>query len=129
VSVKVSVLLRDDIHRKLKLASVQRGTSIQDFMESAARKLIDPDVAPSLSPREIRMWQDKLKNVLENGDHLARLNCTASIEAMDRIVREQQEHDTNVISDNGRVISAESISSAGQRGESRSPTTGGTKSR
>jgi len=114
VPVKVSVFLSEEIHKRLKLASVQHGTSIQDVMESAAQKLVEPEVAPPPSPKEIRMWQGKLKDVLENGDHLARLNCTASIEAMHRTVRERQAHNANVLSDNGQILTIESAGSVSQ---------------
>ena len=102
--VKVSVFLAEDIHQRLKLASVQSGTSIQEFMETAAQKLVQPEVESRPSHKEIRMWQAKLKNILENGDHFARLNCTAAIESMNRVVQARQAQRSKTIASDNQAI-------------------------
>lgn len=80
--VKVSVFLDEELHQKLKMASIQQGTSIQNVMETAAQKVVDPEQShPRFTPKEIRVWQSKLKRVLEKGDRLGTLDCTASIDA------------------------------------------------
>jgi hypothetical protein len=103
VPVKVSVLLPEELHRKIKMASVQRGTSIQDVMEAAAQRIIDPqEEHRRFSPKEIRVWQGKLKKVLEHGDRLAQLNCTASIDAMYRQVERRQ--NVPITSDDDQIL-------------------------
>ena len=95
--VKVSVFLPEDVHRRLKLASVNRGTSIQKAMEDAAHAWIEPKSAPPtrMSSKEIRRWQAKLRGILESGDPLAMSNCTAGIAAMEAYLKERRNRDAS----------------------------------
>jgi len=92
--VKVSVLLREPVHRQLKIASVQRGVSIQKVMEDAAQAWIEePSAEPendplalaqyrSPTPKDIRNWLAKCRKILESGHNLAVLGCTTALDAM-----------------------------------------------
>jgi len=106
-TVKVSVLLPEPVHRKLKLASVERRISIQKVMEVAAQEWIDgppsesePDpLALSFSTepnaKEVRQWLAKCKRILESGNKLAILGCKATLEAMDALVEQAQREDSH----------------------------------
>lgn len=121
---KVSVTLSDDIHRRLKLASVQRGTSIQNVMEVAAQSVIDPRPAIHRpTPKEVRMWQSKLKTVLQHGDELAILNCTASIEAMYRLTDQRDNGATESQPDAVQILSISHASAGDQVANGSTPAT------
>jgi hypothetical protein len=89
---KISVFLATDLHRRLKVIAAQRGTSLQEMMASAAELMASPpqgaETSPSvfqvrsLSPEDKMQLELKFKSILESGDQIAILNCTATTEAM-----------------------------------------------
>jgi hypothetical protein len=112
--VKVSVFLPETIHHQLKRTSVDRRITLQkviaDLAVAAANNNQGPApvetidslsmVAPpgclqeKIDLRTIKKWQNRLRRILESGHRLAILNCTASIEAMERLVKEEPSGDS-----------------------------------
>jgi hypothetical protein len=105
--VKVSVILPGEVHRSLKHMSVERGTSIQEVMESAALTVIQPEApTPPMTSKEIRSWLARFKTVLESRNDLAIQNCTAAIRATENWLAERRNHD---IRDSGSTASVEDL--------------------
>ena len=106
--VKVSVFLPENLHRQLKILSVERGTSLQkvlaDLAETAAhsgsedqetvdalslmKRRLSSEGWASIGPRTIKTWQARLKQILESGNRLAILHSTTAIEAMEALIGE-----------------------------------------
>lgn len=91
--VKVSVVLPDSIHQELKLASVKKKVSIQRMAQGAIEQMVTLDggdaawaagkVAVGIpDKKEIRVYQDKVKRILESGNADAVNGCTTCIDAM-----------------------------------------------
>lgn len=90
--IKVSVFLPEDIHQKLKIASVHDKVSIQKIFEDYASKTVEEDSQTTFhtqpEKRKIKDWQADLKEILESGHEMAILNCTAAIDVAKCLIEE-----------------------------------------
>jgi|HubBroStandDraft_1064217.scaffolds.fasta_scaffold91014_1 hypothetical protein len=104
---KISIFLPANTHRQLKVKAAQSGTSIQQMMLSAAEVMVAPPEhgtenppvfqMPSLSMKEKKELETAFRNILEEGDNLAVLNCVATIEAMKLWVENRKKHDSGTL--------------------------------
>jgi len=94
--VKLSLLLSEPVHHELKLIALHKKTSLQRIMQNAAEQITNPSTTSAVAAsgaalgstgvlqagkREIRVWQDKLKQVFESGDSQAIDVSVASLAA------------------------------------------------
>jgi len=81
--IKLSVYVPVELHRKAKYASFEHGTTIQKVVEDAMQEKFDPQhrsITPAiLTPKEIKVLQAQLKQILERGDELAIANLVSAI--------------------------------------------------
>jgi hypothetical protein len=113
-TIKASVNLPDDLHRQLKVKSVELGVSLQQLLERGAQAFLasqseDDGAEPSLKPistKDIRDWLARLKYILESGNDLAILNCTATIRAMELWIEERKKKDAAIVQLPGSRLSA-----------------------
>ena len=99
--VKLSVLLREGVHQRIKMASALRRESIQKIMEEAAEAFLGPpgtstreenplDQLPEPTMPEIRAVQEAVKRIMQSGDKTAIISLKTSIEAILVLIRQRQ---------------------------------------
>jgi restriction endonuclease Mrr len=93
--MKLSVLMPADVHRRIKYAAFRKDTTVQQIMEEAARTVIDrldegdDELAPSrstLSRREMRLWQERLRHLLQSGDRGTPHDVSSALQAVSKLI-------------------------------------------
>jgi hypothetical protein len=106
--IKVSVLLPGTVHYALKREALEERMSLQKLLAGKLATSEEKTAAPEpafdslrltvgansndllqIDNRTITNWQNRLKKILQHGNPLAVLNCTATIEAMEMISAEK----------------------------------------
>lgn len=91
---KVSVMVDDDVHLKVKSTAPLRGTNLEGAYDQALRAWLGdkPDPAPQYSPQDEK-WHRVLADLLRSGDRDAISAIKQNLQMFHRIVKPESSAD------------------------------------